>query len=128
MYEKFYNLKKQPFHITPDLRFLYLSETHKQALASIIYGIQKRQGFLAITGGVGVGKTTIVRAFLEKATSAGLKVIYLVHANVTFTDLVKTIYRDLGLELATYRSCRDGERLALRSHRACTNRGRPSFW
>jgi general secretion pathway protein A len=101
MYEKFYNLKKQPFHMTPDLRFLYLSETHKQALAAIIYGIQKRQGFLAITGGVGVGKTTIVRAFLEKGTGAGLKVVYIIHANVTFTDILKTIYRDLDLELAT---------------------------
>ena len=101
MYEKFYNLKKQPFHMTPDLRFLYLSETHKHALASMIYPIQRREGFVAITGAVGVGKTTIIRAFLDKATSAGLKVIYLFHANVRFIDIVKTIYRDLGLELAT---------------------------
>ena len=87
--------------MTPDLRFLYLSETHKHALASMIYPIQRREGFVAITGAVGVGKTTIIRAFLDKATSAGLKVIYLFHANVRFIDIVKTIYRDLGLELAT---------------------------
>jgi general secretion pathway protein A len=100
MYEKFYNLKKEPFHITPDPRFLYLSERHKQALASIMYGIEKRKGFVAITGGVGVGKTTVIRAYLEKATNAGLKMIYVFHANVSFKDLVKTIYRELGLELA----------------------------
>lgn len=100
MYEKFYNLSKQPFHVTPDPEFLYLSESHKQALASIMYGIEKRKGFVAITGAVGVGKTTIVRAYLERATTTQLQLIYLFHANVTFTDLVKTIYRELGLELA----------------------------
>ena len=101
MYQKFYNLTKEPFHITPDPQFLYLSESHKQALASMIYGIEKRKGFVAITGGVGVGKTTIVRTYLEKATSADLKVIYLFHANVSFKDLVKGLYREFGLELAT---------------------------
>jgi general secretion pathway protein A len=101
MYEKFYNFTKEPFHITPDPRFLYLSERHKQALSSIIYGIEKRKGFVAITGGVGVGKTIIIRAYLEKATNAGLKVIYLFHANVSFEDLVRTIYREFELEPAT---------------------------
>ena len=57
MYEKFYNLTKEPFHITPDPQFLYLSESHKQALASMIYGIERRKGFVAITGGVGVAHT-----------------------------------------------------------------------
>jgi len=99
MYEKFYKLKRQPFHVTPDPQFLYLSESHKQALASIMYGIEKRKGFVAITGAVGVGKTTIVRAYLEKGTSADLKLIYIFHASVTFTDLVRTIYRELGLDL-----------------------------
>jgi general secretion pathway protein A len=101
MYQKFYNLTKEPFHITPDPQFLYLSESHKQALASMIYGIEKRKGFVAITGGVGVGKTTIVRAYLDKAAATNLKVIYVFHANVTFKELVKVIYREFGLELAT---------------------------
>jgi general secretion pathway protein A len=101
MYQKFYNLTKEPFHITPDPRFLYLSESHKQALAAMIYGIEKRKGFVAITGGVGTGKTTIVRAYLEKATAADLKVIYVFQANISFKDLVRTIYRELALELAT---------------------------
>ena len=101
MYEKFYSLTKQPFHVTPDPEFLYLSESHKQALASIMYGIEKRKGFVAITGAVGVGKTTIVRAYLNKALAAKLQLIYLFHANVTFNDLVRTIYRELELELTT---------------------------
>ncbi len=101
MYEKFYNLSRQPFHITPDPQFLYLSESHKQALASIMYGIEKRKGFVAITGGVGVGKTTLVRTYLDKTGIADLKVVYVFHANIAFRDLVKTIYREMGLELAT---------------------------
>ncbi len=101
MYEKFYNLKKEPFHITPDPRFLFLSETHKQALAGLIYGIEKRKGFVAITGDVGVGKTTIIRSYLEKAMNLGLEVVYIFQANVSFENLVRTIYRELGLEPTT---------------------------
>ena len=101
MYQKFYGLTREPFHITPDPKFLFLSESHKQALAAIIYGIEKRKGFVAITGGVGVGKTTVVRAFLEKSAGKDLKFVYVFHANLTFKELLKTIYRDLELELAT---------------------------
>ncbi len=100
MYLNFYNLAKQPFHITPDPQFLYLSESHKQALASMIDGIDGRKGLIAITGGVGVGKTTIVRAYLQKARKDDLKVIYVFHVNVTFRDLVRTICRELELDLA----------------------------
>jgi general secretion pathway protein A len=101
MYEKFYNLTREPFHITPDPQFLYLSESHKQALGSMIYGIEKRKGFVAITGPVGTGKTTIVRTYLDKAAVADLKVIYIFQANISFNDLVRTVYRELGLELST---------------------------
>jgi type II secretory pathway predicted ATPase ExeA len=101
MYLKFYNLTKEPFLIKPDPQFLYLSESHKQALASMIDGIDKRKGFVAITGGVGVGKTTIVRVYLQKATTGDLKVIYVFHPNVTFQDLVKTVYQELELDLVT---------------------------
>jgi general secretion pathway protein A len=100
MYKNFYKLEKDPFHITPDPKFLYQSERHKQALASIIYGIEKRKGFVAITGGVGVGKTTVIRAYLEKAADAGLKVIYLFQPNISFYELVRSIHRELGLEQA----------------------------
>ena len=101
MYEKFYNLKTEPFHITPDVRFLYLSETHREALASTIYVAQKRQGFMTITGGAGVGKTAILRAFVQKAANAALKVVYVLGTNVTFTDIVAAIYRELDLEPTT---------------------------
>ncbi len=65
MYANFYNLKKEPFHITPDPDFLFLSPSHKEALGSIIYGIGHKKGFVLISGEVGVGKTTIIRSYLE---------------------------------------------------------------
>ena len=59
MYLNFFGLRKEPFHITPDPEFLFLSSSHKEALASIVYGIEKRKGFIAMVGDVGVGKDDI---------------------------------------------------------------------
>jgi general secretion pathway protein A len=97
MYLNFYNLQKEPFQITPDPSFLYLSNVHKEALASIIYGVEKRKGFILITGAVGVGKTTILRAYLEKAETQHLKTIYLFNANISYLNLLKYIFAELGM-------------------------------
>lgn len=97
MYANFYNLKKEPFHITPDPEFLFLSPSHKEALGSIIYGIGHKKGFVLITGEVGVGKTTIVRSYLEDVDRSKLKIIYIFNSNVSFQGLLKTIYRELGI-------------------------------
>ena len=99
MYLGFYGLKKQPFHITPDPEFLYLSPSHKEALAAIIYGIEERKGFVTITGAVGVGKTTILRSYLDSAKTKRLKIIYIFNARLTFEGLLKTIYRELNLPI-----------------------------
>ncbi len=66
MYTRYYGLKEQPFSITPDPRFLYLSDKHEEGLASLAYGISQRKGFVVITGEVGTGKTTIIRALIDK--------------------------------------------------------------
>jgi general secretion pathway protein A len=98
MYLKYYGLKKQPFHITPDPEFLYLSPSHKEAMSAIIYGIAQKKGFVAIIGAVGVGKTTILRSYLEKAERKHLKLVYVFNPQLTFKELIKTIYQELGLE------------------------------
>ena len=64
MYTDFYNLKEKPFNLTPSLRFLYLGEVHKEALALLTYGVVERKGFVLLTGEVGTGKTTMVQALL----------------------------------------------------------------
>jgi general secretion pathway protein A len=97
MYLSFYGLKKQPFHITPDPEFLYLSPSHKEALAAIIYGVEEKKGFVAITGDVGTGKTTILRSYLDGKKDGSLKIIYIFNAKLSFEGLLKTIYRELGL-------------------------------
>lgn len=97
MYLNFYGLKKEPFQITPDPAFLYLSPAHKEALASIIYGVEKKKGFILIVGAVGVGKTTILRAYLEKSANDKLIKIYVFNANISYASLLRLIFRELGL-------------------------------
>jgi len=97
MYRDFYNLHKQPFHITPDPEFLFLSPSHREAFAAIIYGIEQRKGFLAITGEVGVGKTTILRAYLEKTGHEQHRIIYVFNAAVSFSGLLKLILGEFGV-------------------------------
>jgi general secretion pathway protein A len=97
MYTKFYQLKKIPFHTTPDPEFLFLSPSHKQALATIIYGVKEKKGFVALTGEAGLGKTTIVRSYLDLVKREQLRVVYIFNSNVSFESLLKTIYRETGL-------------------------------
>jgi general secretion pathway protein A len=101
MYLDFYQLEKAPFHITPDPAFLFLSPSHKATLGAIIYGIEERQGFVAISGEVGLGKTTILRSYLERVDQRQLKTIYIFNANVSFRGLLKAIFGEFGLEYET---------------------------
>ncbi|HEY3423788.1 MAG TPA: AAA family ATPase [Negativicutes bacterium] len=102
MYLHFYNLKREPFNITPDPELLFMSPSHKEALAAVICGVNRRKGFVAIIGEVGLGKTTIIRSFLErishsaKTDNQGVKTIYIFNANISFKALLKTIYQNLG--------------------------------
>ncbi len=97
MYLNFFGLKKEPFQITPDPEFLFLSASHREALASIIYGIEKRKGFIAIIGGVGLGKTTIFRSYLERINKRQIRTIYIFNPNVSFKSLLKTIFQELDI-------------------------------
>jgi len=99
MYLKHFRLQKQPFHVTPDPEFLYMSPTHREALASIIYGVEERKGFIAILGDVGVGKTTILRSYLERVDRNRLKTIYVFSTNLSSKDLMRAVGRDLGVPL-----------------------------
>ncbi len=99
MYLDFYHLKKAPFHITPDPEFLFLSPSHKAALGALVYGIEERLGFVALIGEVGLGKTTILHAYLERVDQEQLKTISIFNANLSFSDLLKTLCREFGLEV-----------------------------
>jgi len=96
---KYYGLNGEPFHITPDPEFLFLSPSHREALASIVYGVQKRKGFVSIVGEVGTGKTTILRSFLESTSREQIKPLYIFDTNVSFKRLLENIFRELGIVL-----------------------------
>ena len=66
MYTSFFGLHEKPFSITPDPRYLFLSERHAEGLAHLLYGVTESGGFIQLTGEVGTGKTTIVRSLLEQ--------------------------------------------------------------
>ncbi|HUT71356.1 MAG TPA: AAA family ATPase [Desulfatiglandales bacterium] len=65
MYTEFFNLKEKPFNLNPSPRFLYLGESHREALNLLNYGVMERKGFILLTGEIGTGKTTMVHALLN---------------------------------------------------------------
>lgn len=99
MYLSFYQLKAEPFKNTPDPNFLYLSPSHKEALASLVYGIEAHKGFITVTGEVGAGKTTIIRTFLDNVQSDRYRVIYVFDPHVTFHDLLYVTLQELDVPI-----------------------------
>jgi len=97
MYLDYYELTKEPFYITPDPAFLFLSESHKQAMANIVYGIGMKKGLMLIIGDIGVGKTMVAQALLARSDSEYLKTIFIDNADISFSDLLHVICRQLGL-------------------------------
>jgi general secretion pathway protein A len=97
MYLDFFDLQREPFQVTPDPAFFYLFPSHREALAAILYGVEQRKGFVAIIGEVGVGKTTILRAFLDRLDRDRTKVIYLLNADVAFGDLLRSLLQEFGI-------------------------------
>lgn len=96
MYTGLYNFSEKPFNLTPDPKFLYLTAQHREALASMIYGITERRGFISITGEVGTGKTTLVYALLNNLDHK-IKTVFIYHTNTTFEQLLKTILLELDI-------------------------------
>lgn len=98
MYEDFFGLARAPFQVTPDPEFLYQSPTHKHALASIVSGVERRRGFILVLGDVGLGKTTVLRTYLEGLDPNRTVVAVVFDADVSFKSLLDTVYDDLGLK------------------------------
>jgi general secretion pathway protein A len=88
MYLDFYRLKSAPFPITPDPTWLFLSTSHQAALEAMTSGIAARQGFVAITGARGVGKTTLVRSYLARVAPPQLTTIVSWQARLSFLELL----------------------------------------
>lgn len=96
MYKEFYNLRENPFNVTSDPHFLYMSRRHKEALACLIYGIEERKGFIEITGDIGTGKTTLCRALLNEL-STKTKTAFILNPRLSGTQFMKAVIDDFGV-------------------------------
>ena len=98
MYESFFGLRELPFSLTPDPRFLWLSDTHEEGLATLVYGITRHKGFLLLTGEVGTGKTTLLRAALRELPQDTDTALIINTIGLTPLDLLKLIAAEFGIE------------------------------
>jgi general secretion pathway protein A len=96
MYDAFYGFQEPPFNITPDPRFLFFSERHREAFNHILFGITERRGFIQLTGEVGAGKTTVCRAILEHL-GPNVRTALILNPCLTSTQLLRAILTEYGL-------------------------------
>ena len=98
MYATFYGFRSAPFHVTPDASFVYLTKGHREAIGVLEYGLRERKGFVAITGEVGTGKTTVLRHTLRKFDPAKTAIVYVLQPTLTPRQLLALVWQELGEE------------------------------
>lgn len=98
MYTSFFGLNEKPFSITPDPRYLFMSERHGEALAHLVYGVTESGGFMQLTGEVGTGKTTLVRTLLGQIPSE-VDIALILNPQLTAVEFLTTICEELGIEV-----------------------------
>lgn len=98
MYERFFFLTEPPFRLTPDPKFLYLSEKHQEAMNLLTFGIEERRGFVLLTGEVGTGKTTLCRAVLDRLDKR-IETALILNPILSNFELLKAINEDFGIKV-----------------------------
>ena len=99
MYTSFFGLHEKPFSITPDPRYLFLSERHGEALAHLVYGVTESGGFIQLTGEVGTGKTTLVRSLLLNRMPDNADVAVVLNPQLSVIEFLATICEELHIEV-----------------------------
>ena len=103
MYTKFFGLNEKPFSITPDPRYLFMSERHSEGLAHLVYGVKESSGFIQLTGEVGTGKTTLVRTLLTRIPK-GVDVALVLNPQLSATEFLTAICEELKITLPEERA------------------------
>ncbi len=96
MYLDYFKLNEPPFSLTPDPRFLYMSERHREGLAHLFYGVQASGGFVQLTGEIGAGKTTLCRC-LVKQMPPDTDIALILNPRLTASELLETVCDELGM-------------------------------
>jgi general secretion pathway protein A len=97
MYKEFYQLRRNPFEITPDPSFLFLTPRHLEALAALYYGVRRRKGLVVLTGEVGVGKTLLTRYLLGLLKDSDIACAYVFNSRLSALEFLQYVSADLGL-------------------------------
>lgn len=97
MYRQFFGFSEDPFNITPDPKFLFLSEEYNAALTLLRYGIEQSKGFMVITGEVGCGKTLLCRSLLQSLDEEKVETAWLYSSNITQEQLIRSILKEIGM-------------------------------
>ncbi|MCC7543958.1 MAG: AAA family ATPase, partial [Aquabacterium sp.] len=98
MYASYFGLKREPFSIAPDPRYLFMSERHREALAHLLYGVGGGGGFVLLTGEIGAGKTTVCRCFLEQIPRR-CNVAYIFNPKLTVLELLQSVCQEFRIPL-----------------------------
>jgi general secretion pathway protein A len=97
MYCEFFGFRESPFTITPNPRFLFMSDQHREAFAHLLYAVESRAGFVELTGEVGTGKTTLLRTFLNRLDAEGHRTALIFNPCLSSLELLKSINREFGI-------------------------------
>jgi general secretion pathway protein A len=97
MYTSFFGLNEKPFSITPDPRYLFMSERHGEALAHLVYGVTESGGFIQLTGEVGTGKTTLCRTLLLNRMPSNADVAVVLNPQLSALEFLEAICEELGI-------------------------------
>lgn len=96
VYCQHFGLKREPFSISPDPSFLYMGDSHEEALAQLVYGIKTRRGFAVLTGEVGTGKTTLIHRLMDELNGS-VKTAYVFNMITSAKDLLRYVCEKFGI-------------------------------
>ena len=116
MYTDFFGLNEKPFSITPDPRYLFMSERHGEALAHLVYGVTESGGFILLTGEVGTGKTTLVRTLLLNRMPSNADVAVVMNPQLSVVEFLATICEELHIDVGHNRGSIKAQTDALNRH------------